>query len=306
VDTAASQVCFEDHVVPILKRDCSACHENGEYGIRLRGEAADFEAIYPTWVSVEVPAESLLLKVAALGRAIPGAGNDHPVIWPADSEEYATVLAWVREGALLRANCGDWGQCETADDCNPVDTCFCPDGSFPSGRVCAIEPATGEGTCAQATTCTEPRFGLCAVPPDTDIHEPEDVSIPDEAGSTELADVAALDLPAEAVPEAIEETKVELEVAAEVVENQVSFSGQITPLHKKDCSSCHFAGQYKVKITGTVQDYDTVMKYVSVGSPETSAWNWASGKGAHPAIWPKSRSKFELFVTWIEQGAKNN
>ncbi|GEM_PF-4749580 len=91
VQYRTSNVCFEGNILPLVKRDCSACHENGEWGVRLSGAPADYSALL-LYTAPDQPDYSLSLWYAA--------GFDgHPVIWPPDSKAYAMFAAWVSEGA---------------------------------------------------------------------------------------------------------------------------------------------------------------------------------------------------------------
>ena len=38
-------ICFGEHIAPLIKDDCATCHGNGEYGVRLRGSDSDYQAL---------------------------------------------------------------------------------------------------------------------------------------------------------------------------------------------------------------------------------------------------------------------
>jgi len=94
----------------------------------------------------------------------------------------------------------------------------------------------------------------------------------------------------------------------EDVIREISFSLEIVPSIKSDCRSCHFAGQDGIKLTGSIKDYTEIMRYVQPNDPEGMygfLW-WASGGEQHPVSWPQGNDKYNLFLEWVEQGAKNN
>ncbi len=71
-------VSFRRHVVPLLKRDCAACHEGGQYRVRIRGEPSDYPHIRHYLLipdagsphATVVAEDSLLLQFAAGGTGI--------------------------------------------------------------------------------------------------------------------------------------------------------------------------------------------------------------------------------------------
>lgn len=86
-----SNVCYDDHIKPLVKRDCAACHENGEWGVLLAGGDRDFPEI-KRYVAPGEPDSSLFLWYAE-------GFNHHPYIWGKTSQEYRTFAAWISEGA---------------------------------------------------------------------------------------------------------------------------------------------------------------------------------------------------------------
>jgi hypothetical protein len=161
LDLPPSNVCYDEHVVPLIKEDCSACHENGEYRVRLEGLHSDHQELL-RYVTPYEPDRSVLLTWAA------GEVKQHLPLWPRGSERSNTVAAWISEGATTK--CFDrsrWGECRQDSDCSEV-RCVCPDGTEASGGRCSVDE-TEHGTCARRDTCTDPVFRLCeAVAPDGD------------------------------------------------------------------------------------------------------------------------------------------
>jgi cytochrome c5 len=227
-DLPTDSVSFRHHVVPILKRDCAACHEQGEYRVKIRGDHTDYGRLVPFFVHLTSPASSRLLLYAA-GEA------NHPRLWPEDCREYATVLAWIAEGAL----------------------------EFPASNI-----------------------GLEDVDTVGDLDAPADLADTNDSGEEDVT---------------IEEVVPEITVPA------VSFANDLSPLHKKDCSMCHGAGQFGVTIKGLPVDYPVVMKYVDQGNPGNSEWlKWAEGAYRHPLIWSTGSSPHQLFLQWVTEGATDN
>jgi hypothetical protein len=91
----AVDVCFATDLLPLVAADCAICHENAEYGVRLRGEPRDHDALVRFVDSGDEAALGLLDIVAG--------GGDHPPVWPPDRPEHRTLAAWIAEGA--RSSC---------------------------------------------------------------------------------------------------------------------------------------------------------------------------------------------------------
>lgn len=89
-------VCFSEHIVPIVREDCATCHTNGEYAVRLEGSTDDYENLKLYIIGMSAKNSPLLLW--------PGGLNEHPSIWVKGSKEHATVAAWIREGSS--SDCG--------------------------------------------------------------------------------------------------------------------------------------------------------------------------------------------------------
>ncbi len=266
----SSNLCYDKHVVPLVKRDCAFCHENGEYGVTLVGNAGDFAEL-ARYVQPYGGEKSPLVDWAR-GK------NNHPVLWDNGSDEQEAIVGWINEGA--RETCFDrdkHGECRDDSDCLEV-SCICPGGKVVSGQKCYVNPSTSKGTCARDDNCDNPQLALCPARPDAG--PPPDGGVPD--GSPVEPDQGP--------------------------PLGVSFADDLTPLHKTDCARCHSMGQFNVKIDGTVADYSEVMRYVDANDPEgvdSYLW-WSAGGGRHPISWPKGGPKYNLFLEWVKQGAKNN
>ena len=180
-ETPSSNVCFDEHVVPLTERDCSICHDGGEFGVELDGRARDYTSL-DRYIVPYAPDRSPLLDWAA------GHG-EHPIVWGRRSAEYATVAAWIYEGAteacLDRALYGD---CRDAADCRDV-ACLCGDLTVSSGAACYVNPETGLGTCASDGICSIRSFGLCAIPMSGDLTDAT-VSFADQIVPAIAADCA--------------------------------------------------------------------------------------------------------------------
>jgi len=291
-----ANVCFEKHVVPLVRRDCALCHERGEYGTRLQGTAADYDEI-ARWVTPNDPAASDFLAWAA------GKGA-HPVVWAKDSAPHRTVAAWVAEGA--RRECFDrdrYGECRTSADCAEV-ACFCPTGELVVAAACATDTRAGgaHGRCATEADCAEPAFGLCRADAAPDAADASGADVPSVIPDV-VPDIAP-DVP-DVAPDVAPDVP---DVAPDVPPESVSFSGEIVPLLRLDCRRCHSLGQYGITLVGTVADYDEVMRYVDRNAPEAPygfLW-WSAGGGSHPRSWPKGYAKYNLFLQWVNEGAANN
>jgi hypothetical protein len=274
LDLPARNVCYGDHVVPLVRRDCAPCHENGEYNVPLAGDDGDLDEIRK-WVMAGEPDSSLFLLYAA-------GAEDHPIIWTEGSDERRTFAAWIQEGA--RATCfdiDDHGECRDDSDCARV-SCYCPGTGPVAGTACYVNPTTDKGVCADQGNCTNPALGLCP------IIEPDLVH--DDVIEADTPDVIGLDT-----------------TQQDTGPPPISFADEITPLHAMDCVVCHGNGGFGVKIKGTVDDHPVVMEYVNLANPASSEWlDWANGKGAHPINWPAGGPKYNLFLQWVEEGAKNN
>lgn len=99
-------VDFSEHIVPLVRQDCSSCHYHGEYGITLKGKESDYEQII-LFVNTDSPDASPFLAYPSTGL------NNHPNDWPKGTPKYKTVKAWIEEGALL--NPSDTNTKETGD-----------------------------------------------------------------------------------------------------------------------------------------------------------------------------------------------
>ena len=152
-ETPTSDVCFTDHVVPLMRRDCALCHYHGEYLVQIRGVEDDYGELM-RYVRVEEPADSSLLTWAA-GR------KEHPVVWNSDDDEYATTLAWIQDGALRACLDHDlYGDCLSDDECPPV-VCICDDGTPVDWAGCVIDEDSGLGACGTAADCQQGGLDTC-------------------------------------------------------------------------------------------------------------------------------------------------
>lgn len=317
--------CFEKDIIPLVKRDCASCHENGEYNFRLTGSISDYNTIV-AYCDTNEPENSLFLKYAT-------GHKKHPRIWREGSKEYMAFYNWVSKGAKPNCLDEDLGECQSDEECSEI-SCVCPDLSVITVSKCYIDEE-GKGLCANDNNCTESVFAICSGPAEdageiTD--SPADIFSPDivaeDYGTDASADIALTDSGADAgydygindagydatYDSGIRDTGTDtgydsgFDAGADTGGTTVSFSKQIVPLIKSDCSSCHYAGQHGVKLTGTTADYSEVMRYVDINNPEASygfLW-WASGGGGHPNKWPKGGTKYNLFLKWVKEGAKNN
>jgi len=289
LDTPAVNACFERNVLPLVERDCSFCHFRGEYGVKLKGRQGDFQEL----MRYSLPYDSSGSPFLAWASG----AYMHPIIWPEDSDEYKTVASWIDTG--MKRDCFDmtfFGDCRFNSDCLLV-TCICPDFSMPMGQVCYKDSNTSKGTCARNENCADPKFGICkAGVDDGGVDDGGMDAGPDgyDAGgdqpdSGDTGYDGGYDGGADDGP-------------------QVSFSQNIVPLLYRDCRRCHSRGEYNVKITGTTSDYPEVMRYVDANDPEgynSFLW-WAAGGARHPVSWPKGGSQYNLFLTWVQEGARNN
>ncbi len=145
--TPSSDVCFEEHVAPLVRRDCALCHASGEYLVRLGGTADDYLEL-ERYIYDPARDESPLLAWAA-------GFKEHPAIWTEKSEEYGTMAAWIDEGALrLCLDVEQEGECFVDEDC-PMLPCTCPDGSALDRAACQIDEDTQLGYCAVMDDCPQ-------------------------------------------------------------------------------------------------------------------------------------------------------
>ncbi len=111
-------VCFETNILPLIKRDCAFCHWHGEYYIKLRGEAQDYDELMRYIDPAKVEEKGYLLSWAS-------GYKKHPILWVKGSPEYNAVKAWILEGH--KKTCGDSEQnsteqkAETLAENNPTD-----------------------------------------------------------------------------------------------------------------------------------------------------------------------------------------
>ncbi len=322
--------CFEKDIQPLVKRDCSSCHENGEYNFRLTGSISDYNTIV-AYCDTNEPGNSLFLLYAT-------GHKKHPRIWREGSKEYTAFYNWVSNGARLNCLDENLGECQSDEECSEI-ACVCPDLSVVTVSKCFIDEE-GKGLCANDNNCTESFFGICSgtvedageITDATSDVLSSDISTQDYGPDTS-ADIAIVDSVTDAgydygitdtgfdygtndtgYDSGIRDIGVDtgydsgFDAGADTGGTTVSFSKQIVPLIKSDCSSCHYAGQYGVKLTGTTADYPEVMRYVDINDPEASygfLW-WAAGGANHPIKWPKGSTKYNLFLKWVKEGAKNN
>jgi len=285
-----SNVCFDKHIVPLVKRDCAACHDGGEYGIRLEGRSSDHSELV-RYISRFDPDGSSLLKW------VRGQG-EHPVIWQEKSREFKTMKAWIGEGAFKECfDHGLYGECRNDRDCPDV-TCICNDQSVKANHICLKNEATDKGTCLIAKRCEEPAFGICNSG-DTDTDTDTDMDT-----DTDTDTDTDMDIDTDTDTDTDADTDTDTDTGP-----KISFSNQIVPMIGADCSMCHYGGRFGVNLRGKPVDYDEVMRYVDVNDPEADGgflW-WASGAGGnHEVSWYKGGSKYNLFLEWVEQGARDN
>jgi hypothetical protein len=152
-------VSYSDHIVPLVKRDCAFCHENGEYNAKLAGEENDYDEIWRFVDPPDYPYTALMAWAAGLDQKMLDRWQTHPVLWPEGSAEHRTVSSWIAEGARRRRIEPEIGQCRDDDDCPPVN-CLCEDLSLVRGRTCRVN-AGGKGECAKDTNCSDSGFRLC-------------------------------------------------------------------------------------------------------------------------------------------------
>ncbi len=325
--------CFEKDIVPLVKRDCSRCHENGEYRFKISGTGRDYETII-SYCDTTQPENSLFLKYAT-GK---GTGKKHPKIWEEGSKEYITFYNWVAQGAKDVCIDQSLGECQDDSDCQEI-TCVCPDLSVLTVTKCYIDE-NGSGTCVNDNNCSEDRFGICAGNDagsidiySEDVRQVSDIETIDSVSDASVVDTGfdsgTKDVGSDVIiidagfDTGIKDTGYDADIrdigttdtgydsgydaGQDTGISTVSFSKQIVPLIKTDCRSCHYAGQHGIKLTGTVSDYSEVMRYVDIQDPEGAygfLW-WAAGGGGHPNKWPRGGTKYNLFLKWVNEGAKN-
>ncbi|MDZ4700725.1 MAG: hypothetical protein SH809_13530 [Rhodothermales bacterium] len=85
-------VSFAANVVPAL-RGCPACHSSGAGGWTYAGGGGAYGAVASV-VDTGSPANSLLLV-----KGSGGAGHGGGTVLSASSSGYATILAWIEQGA---------------------------------------------------------------------------------------------------------------------------------------------------------------------------------------------------------------
>jgi len=289
-------VCFDETVVALVKRDCALCHSNGEYGVKLSGSNDDFDRLLK-YVSVKNSANSILLNYTI-------GDFEHPPIWNDDSAEYKTVAAWIDEGA--RASCSfndQYGDCRTDSDC-PIINCLCPDLTMAETSKCFVNSETGLGTCPTDVNCHMEQFGACAPDnaEDGDFELEQELEEPD--GDLDLEPETDGDDDLDTEPEIELEPEIEEEATTQVV----SFKTNIVPMLGSDCARCHAGGGWGVDLSGQTSDYSEVMRYVDLDDPEgnDSFLSWAAGQGRHPLLWRETGNKYQLFLQWVLQGAENN
>jgi hypothetical protein len=287
--------CFEKDIVPLVKRDCASCHENGEYRFKVTGSKSDYETLY-SYSDSNKPEDSLIL-VYATGK------KKHPKIWDENSREYLAMYNWIANGAKESCIDSNLGECQSDGDCAEI-ACLCPDLSVVTVSKCYIDE-NGAGICANDNNCAEPIFGICPnISEDAGTSDITDTFYVEDTGS----DSGLKDIGYDAgYDSGIRDTGYDAGVDTGGG-STVSFSKQIVPLIKADCRSCHYAGQYGVMLTGTTSDYSEVMRYVDKNNPEGAygfLW-WAAGGNGHPNKWPKGGTKYNLFLKWVQEGAQNN
>ena len=270
-----SNVCYGEHVVPLIKDDCAICHGNGEYRVQLQGLSGDYDELL-SYVTPFDPDRSVLITWAS------GEVGEHPPIWLTESERSETIKAWIAEGASRECFDHDAsGECRRDSDCAPI-TCLCRNGEEVAGRHCAMDPETAHGTCMRFTNCEDPSFGLCESSVDGDADA--DVDGDGDGDGDADGDVEEED------------------------DGIVSFEQDIVPMLRWDCASCHYNGGWHVRLRGDVSDYDEVMRYVDLDDPEGEGsflW-WAAGGRRHPISWYRGGDDYNLFLEWVLQGALLN
>ncbi len=85
-------ISFAANVVPAL-RGCPACHSSGAGGWTYAGGAGAYAAVSSV-IDSGSPANSLLLV-----KASGGAGHGGGTVLSSSSSGYATILAWIEQGA---------------------------------------------------------------------------------------------------------------------------------------------------------------------------------------------------------------
>lgn len=334
IETPTSNVCYESHVLPLVRRDCSLCHENGEYYVRLRGDRDDYDEIR-RYVDVRHPDRSLFLAYAR-GEL------DHPIIWAKSSSPYRTIEAWIAEGASNK--CGpappDGGSDVVGDtpdlsDTVTLDVADTPDllgdascdGTAPTCTpFCGSDGVYGADCTAEGWQCLGGvTVESCWPGGDTDVSDVTDVAdssqpcdgtaptCTSQCGSGTTFDSTCTVLGWQCWGGVLLESCPDMDVhdASDTVDTSspppVSFSQDIVPHIVFDCVSCHYRGQYGIKLEGTPEDYPEVMDYVNVDSPEDSEmFYWVTGGGLHPVNWPEGSTAYNLFLDWVKQGAPNN
>ena len=292
VDTPANNVCFNKSVLPLIARDCAFCHYHGEYGVKLRGKPGDYQEMLRYCVPYDSSGSPFLQW--ASGKFM------HPVLWPKAGAEYTAVASWIDSG--MKRDCFDmtfFGDCRFNSDCFPV-SCLCPDHSMVTGQLCYVDVSSHKGLCARSDNCTNPEFGMCkGDEPDGGVDDGFDAGDGGDSGDGGTDD-GGVDDGSDGYDAGHDESSDE--------GPRVSFSANIVPMLGSDCQRCHFAGQYGIKLTGMVSDYSEVMRYVDVNNPEgygSFLW-WAAGGARHPVSWQKGGPRYNLFLTWVQQGAQNN
>lgn len=138
-DLPREGVCFSEHIVPLLRDDCAACHTNGEYDVRLQGRSSDYEALR-RWVNPLYPDVGLIPLL--LGDVDT---KDHPPIWKAGSREVEALRAWIAEGA--REGCGAPDGDADGDADADADVEADADEVLDADAEQEAEPFCGDGAC---------------------------------------------------------------------------------------------------------------------------------------------------------------
>ncbi len=316
VDINYQNPCFERDIVPLVKRDCAKCHENGEYSFKVIGSSSDYDIIV-SYSDINSPENSLILEYA-VGR------KHHPKIWKEGSKEYLAFYNWVESGAKKECLRENLGECQVDEDCMEI-TCICPDMNVIVLSKC-FKDDNNRGTCIKDSDCDLIQNGICT-------GDKNDAGVSDVIQS-DVNDISFEDSDIDFGFDVYDTGIIDYDVYTDTGDDSglrdagidigfdsgydtgmdtggntsISFSSQIVPLIKTDCKSCHYAGQYGVKLTGTSADYSEVMRYVDINDPEGAygfLW-WASGGGGHPNKWQKGGAKYNLFLRWVQEGAKNN
>jgi hypothetical protein len=263
----SEDVCFAEHVVPLLRDDCAACHTNGEYNVKIQGRPTDYDVLR-IWVNPLYPDVGLIPLL--LGDV---ESKDHPPVWKSGSRELQTLRAWIAEGA--REGCGapdgDADADVDADADADADSDADPDVEIEPDAEQEAEPFCGDGTCngrEDVERCPEDCPALCG----------DDLCTHDETVESCEADCL-------------------ISFSEDIVPN---IRYDCAPCHSMGQWNIELDGT--VDDYPRVMAYVDVDNPEAVNG---FLW-WAAGGGVHPLSWREGGRDYVTFLNWVLQGAENN